>query len=148
MLLSPVLSSCNPDPQNKTGSAAVHLAEEREALMALERKWSELYGQGDVEGIAELLAEESVLLVPGEPPAVGRDSVLALTRELLADEAADGVSVSWEPDTAFISSSGDMAYDYGRSTTTLADGSIIEGSYLVVWTKEDGEWKVAADIFN
>ena len=116
--------------------------------MALERKWSELYGQGDVEGIAELLAEESVLLVPGEPSAVGRDSVLALTRELLAAEAADGMSVSWEPEAAFISSSGDMAYDYGRSTTTLADGSIIEGSYLVVWTKKGGEWKVAADIFN
>lgn len=116
--------------------------------MTLERKWSDLYGQGDVEGIAELLAEESVLLVPGQPAAVGRESVLALTRKLLAAEAADGVSVSWEPDTAFVSSSGDMAYDYGRAKTTLPDGSIMEGSYLVVWIKKNGEWKVAADIFN
>lgn len=114
----------------------------------MERKWSDLYGQGDVEGIAELLAEESVLLVPGQPAAVGHESVLALTRKLLAAEAADGVSVSWEPDTAFVSSSGDMAYDYGRAKTTLPDGSIMEGSYLVVWIKKNGEWKVAADIFN
>ena len=116
--------------------------------MALERKWSDLYGQRNVDGIAELLAEKSVLLVPGQPPAVGRDSVLALTRDLIAGEAADGVSVSWEPEAVFVSSSGDMAYDYGRSMTKLADGTVIEGSYLVVWTKEEGGWKVAADIFN
>jgi len=116
--------------------------------MTLEQEWSDMYGEGDVEGIAELLASESVLLVPGEPPAVGRDSVLALTRELLAAEAADGVSVSWKSEAAFISSSGDIAYDYGRATTELADGTVIMGSYLVVWTKENGEWKVTADIFN
>jgi len=143
-----VLGACNSEPQVGSESAEVNYAAEREKLMALEREWSGMYGRGDVDGIAELLAEESVLLVPGESPAVGRDSVLSLTRELLAAEAADGMSVSWEPDAAFISSSGDMAYDYGRSKTTLADGSVVEGSYLVVWTKENGEWKVAADIFN
>jgi hypothetical protein len=41
-----------------------------------------------------------------------------------------------------------MAYDYGRATTVLADGSVIMGSYLVVWIKENNEWIVAADIFN
>lgn len=58
------------------------------------------------------------------------------------------VLVSWKSEAAFVSSSGDMAYDYGRATTELADGTVIMGSYLVVWTKENGEWKVAADIFN
>jgi len=123
-------------------------AAEREALMALEREWSDMYGRGDVDGIAALLADESVLLAPGRPPAVGRDSVVATTRALLAAEAADGVSVSWEPVDAVVSPSGDMAYDWGRATTTLADGSVVEGGYLVVWTREDGEWRVAADLFN
>jgi len=123
-------------------------AAERETLMALERKWSDMYGRGDVEGIAALLAEDSVLLTPGQSPVVGRENVIEATRALLAADAADGLSVSWEPQAAVISSSGDMAYDYGRATTTLADGTVVEGSYLVVWTREDGEWKVAADIFN
>jgi len=116
--------------------------------MALERKWSDMYGQGDVDGIAELLAEDSVLLAPGQTPAVGRDNVIEATRALLAADAADGLSVSWEPQAAFISSSGDMAYDYGRATTTLADRTVVEGSDLVVWKKENGEWKAVADIFN
>lgn len=146
VLLAAALGACNTDTQLDTSSA--ELAAERDTLMALERKWSDMYGQGDVDGIANLLAEDSVLLAPGRSPAVGRDSVIEATRALLAADAADGLTVSWEPQAAFISSSGDMAYDYGRATTTLADGTVVEGSYLVVWTKEDGEWKAAADIFN
>jgi len=142
VLLVVALSACDTDARTGTASA------ERETLMALERKWSDMYGRGDVDGIAELLAEDSVLLAPGQTPAVGRDNVIEATRALLAADAADGLSVSWEPQAAFISSSGDMAYDYGRATTTMADGTVVEGSYLVVWTKENGEWKAAADIFN
>jgi len=148
LLLAVALGACNTDAQTDTGSAGLDPPAERETLMTLERKWSDMYGQGDVDGIAELLAEDSVLLAPGRSPAVGRDSVIEATRALLAADAADGLSVSWEPQAAFISSSGDMAYDYGRATTTMADGTVVEGSYLVVWTREDGEWKAAADIFN
>ena len=148
VILAITLSACNSGPQSDAESAAVDSAAERETLMALEREWSGMYGEGNVDGIAGLLANESVLLAPGLSPVVGRDSVVAATRALMAAEVTDGMSVSWEPQAVFVSSSGDMAYDYGRARTTLADGSVVEGSYLVVWTKEDGEWKVAADIFN
>ena len=147
-ILAMLLSACNTDPQIDAESVAADLAAERQTLMALERKWSDMYGQGDVDGIAALLAKESILLAPGHSPAVGRDDVVALTRALMDAEAADGMSVSWEPQDVFVSSSGDMAFDYGRARSTLADGSVIEGSYLVVWIKEDGEWKATADIFN
>jgi len=148
VLLAAALGACNTDAQTDTRSAGFEPAAERDTLMALERKWSDMYGQGDVDGISELLARDSVLLAPGQSPAVGRDSVIEATRALLAADAADGLSVSWEPQAAFISSSGDMAYDYGRATTTLADGTVVDGSYLVVWKKENGEWKAVADIFN
>jgi len=148
ILLTIVLGACNAGLQTDTESNDVDLAAERETLMALQREWSDMYGRGDVEGIDALLAEESVLLAPGHLPAVGRDRVVTLTRALLAAEAADEVSVSWEPQAAFVSPSGDMAWDYGLATTILADGTVVTGSYLVVWTKENGEWKVAADIFT
>ena len=148
LLLALILAACQSGPPTTVDPITVDPAAARDTLMDLEREWSALYGQGDADGIAALLADESVLLAPGRPPAVGRDSVTAATRALLAAEAADGVSVSWEPVDAVVSPSGDMAYDWGRATTTLADGSVVEGSYLVVWTREDGEWKVAADLFN
>ena len=146
--LAMLLSACNTDPQIDVESVAIDTAAERQTLMALEQKWSDMYGQGDVDGIAALLSKDSILLAPGHSPAVGRDDVVALTRTLMDTEAADGVSVSWQSQNAVISSSGDMAFDFGRARSALADGSVIEGSYLVVWINEDGEWKAAADIFN
>lgn len=56
--------------------------------------------------------------------------------------------VSWKSDFVYVSPAGDMAYDYGTATTRRADGSSIQGHYLVLWVKESGEWKVAADMFN
>jgi ketosteroid isomerase-like protein len=41
-----------------------------------------------------------------------------------------------------------MAYDYGTASMTFPDGAVQSMKYLVVWVREDGEWKVAADMFN
>lgn len=148
VLLAMTLVGCNAKSPSAQGLSASELAAQREVLMALERQWSEMYGRGDVQGITALLTEDSLLLAPGKDPAVGRDKVVVMTRELMAAEAADGMSVAWKPVDATVSSCGDMAWDYGQAKTRLADGTLVEGAYLVVWTRQDGQWKVAADIFN
>ncbi|MEH6516719.1 MAG: DUF4440 domain-containing protein [Halioglobus sp.] len=113
-------------------------------IEALEAKWSGLFGARDLDGIMALMARNSVLIMPGSAPIVGTDAIRRATKAML--ESSD--SVSWRSEFAFIAPSGDMAYDYGRALTKSADGPVIEGYYLVVWVKENGEWKVAADIFN
>ena len=135
-------------PSPHPGHPAATSEAEREKILSLERAWSAMYGGGDVDGIADLLADDTVLLAAGSPPVIGRDAVVAATRAMISEAEAGNVMVAWEPEDAFLSASGDMAWDYGRATTTLADGSVIEGSYLVVWRKERGVWKVVADIFN
>ena len=82
--------------------------------------------------------------VPGSTPIVGADNVIRATRDMMASDD----EVSWSSDHAYVAPSGDMAFDYGTATTRLADGSVVEGHYLVVWVREDGRWKVAADMFN
>ena len=117
---------------------------EEAKIKSLEEKWSNLYGRSDLDGIMSLMMENSVLIMPGVAPIVGLDDIRNATQTML--ESDD--KVSWESNFASISSSGDMAYDYGTATTILADGNEIKGYYLVVWVKENGEWKVAADMFN
>jgi len=113
-------------------------------IEALEAKWSGLYGARDLEGIMALMARNSVLIMPGSSPIVGTEGIRHATETMLASSD----SVSWKSEFAYIAPSGEMAYDYGRALTKSADGAVIEGYYLVVWVKEDGEWKVAADMFN
>ncbi|MEP4484983.1 MAG: nuclear transport factor 2 family protein [Halioglobus sp.] len=113
-------------------------------IVALESKWSNMFAAKDLDGVMGLMAENSVLIIPGSPPIVGLEGIRAATKAMLASDD----SVSWKSDFAFIAPSGDMAYDYGTAMTKSADGSIVEGHYLVVWVKESDGWKVAADMFN
>lgn len=113
-------------------------------IVELESKWSGMFGERDLDGIMSLMAQDSVLIMPGVEPIVGIEDIRQATRTML--ESDD--QVTWVSDFAYVSSSGDMAYDYGTATTTLSDGSSVEGYYLVVWVKENGTWKVAADMFN
>jgi ketosteroid isomerase-like protein len=113
-------------------------------IKILEAKWSDLFGARDLEGIMALMARNSVLIMPGSAPIVGSEGIRRATEAMLESNDA----VSWQSEFAFIAPSGDMAYDYGRALTKSADGTSIEGYYLVVWFKENGEWKVAADMFN
>ncbi|MEP6390310.1 MAG: SgcJ/EcaC family oxidoreductase [Halioglobus sp.] len=120
------------------------LASNSDEITALESKWSDMFAAKDLEGVMALMAENSVLIVPGSPPIVGLEGIRRATKAMLKTDD----TVSWASDFAFIAPSGDMAYDYGTATTKSSDGSIVEGHYLVVWVKESGGWKVAADMFN
>ena len=135
-----VTASCGGGP----GSAPVDLEAEAKEIMRLESEWSAMFGAKDLDDITALLAQNSALIMPGSPPVVGVENVRQATRTMLESDDL----VSWKSDFAAVAPSGDMAYDYGTATTMLADGSVVEGYYLVVWVKEDGAWKVAADMFN
>lgn len=139
-VLAVASSSCD----TSSDSATVDVAAEAERIQSLESEWSAMYGANDLEGIMRLIAQDSLLLMPGSEPVVGVENIRRATERMLES----GDKVSWKSNFASVAQSGDMAYDYGTAKTTLADGSVVEGFYLVVWVKEDGRWKVAADMFN
>lgn len=140
MLLLTAFAACNSSSKYE----AIDTAAEVVAITQLETEWSEMFGARDLDGVAALMAQNTVLIMPGSEPIVGVDKVRAATEEMLK---ADG-EVSWASDFAFVAPSGDMAYDYGTATTKLADASIVKGKYLVVWVKEHDQWKIAAEMFN
>jgi len=151
MLLLTAFAACNSSSKYE----AIDTAAEVVAITQLETEWSEMFGARDLDGVAALMAQNTVLIMPGSEPIVGVDDVRAATEEMLKADGevteemlkADG-EVSWASDFAFVAPSGDMAYDYGTATTKLADASIVKGKYLVVWVKEHDQWKIAAEMFN
>lgn len=127
------------------GDAGTAAAEAERAIMELERAWSRAFGEKDTVWIADRLAEGGRIMPPNAEPLVGRDAVAAWWGEMARTE---GLELSWEPVEAHVSSSADMAYDVGTYDLTLPDGTADEGKYLVVWVMEDGEWRIAADMFS
>lgn len=134
------IGACSSQSSPPDGDAASDEA----AIAQLETDWSDMFGARDLNGITALLARNTVLIMPGSEPIVGAANVRVATDAMLSSDD----TVSWASDFAFVAPSGDMAYDYGTATTKRADGSMVQGRYLVVWVKEDGQWKVAADMFN
>ena len=126
------------------GAGLAEVSDEAERVAELEARWSDSFSAGDLEAVMALMAEGSVLIMPGTSPVVGIDAIREATAEMLASDEV----VTWRSDFARVAPGGDMAYDYGTATTRRADGSVVTGNYLVVWVREGGEWKVAADMFN
>jgi ketosteroid isomerase-like protein len=118
---------------HETSSAADENETQVNRIIDLEAGWSAMFGKGDLDGIMALMAKNSVLIMPGAPPIVGSEDIRRVTKDML--ESQD--QVSWKSDFAYVSSSGDLAYDYGTATTEPADGSNVQGHYLVVWVKEN-----------
>lgn len=140
-----IAAACAP-PAEETPPAepAVDVAAEAAAIMQLERDWSAMFGAGDVDAIMNLHAADAVQFPDGMEAVVGQE---ALRASWEAFAAMEDLNISWEPTAAFVSPDGNMAYDYGTSLMETPDGAV-PGKYLVVWVKVDGEWKVAADMFN
>ena len=59
-------------------------------------------------------------------------------------------SFTWEPIFADVAADGSLGFTYGDwNTTNLSTDSVTSmGRYLTVWKKQDGVWKVTADIGN
>lgn len=141
MLLFAVLpiAACAPsEPPVDTQSEA-------QVVMALEREWASRFQQGDIDWIVDRHASLGRIMPPGSQAAVGRQAV----REVWTGfHEAEGLSLDFGPDEAHVAEAGDMAYVLGSYELTLPGGGEDRGKYLVVWVKEDGEWRIAADMFN
>jgi ketosteroid isomerase-like protein len=114
----------------------------READAALARA---LAG-GDRGAFAALLAEDTCFSDGGRP-LVGRAAVVAAWDELFAK---DGPRLTWEPELAELSTSGDLGYtagSYRLEATDAAGAPVVRtGRYVTVWRREaDGAYRALAD---
>jgi hypothetical protein len=57
------------------------------------------------------------------------------------------ITIAWVPDTGGVSADGTMGWTEGHFTRT-GPGVNATGHYVTVWVKENGTWKVRADLGN
>ena len=72
------------------------------------------------------------------PPKLGRSAKAPLPKK---DEAV----LNWEPTAGAVSGDGRLGWTDGTWKLAAKD-SLRTGHYLTVWVKEDGQWKVQADM--
>ena len=105
--------------------------------------------QGSAQGFTPVLAEDALLLLPGQYALQGR---AAITAALVARplETATG-TLWWEPLRWDVSADGQLGYSTGRvwRDTRRPDGSVwrYHGAYVSTWKRGvDGSWQLAASV--
>lgn len=95
-----------------------------------------------------MYAADGAMMAPGAPIAQGQPALEKAWGGLMQ---MPGFALTFKADKIEVASGGDMALDRGTYLLTLGGpkGETKEvGKYVVVWRNVDGQWKVAADIFN
>ena len=129
ILVLVLLLACNNKNQEK--EKPVNLTEEKLALMKA--------------AFMEYIDSNGVMLRPGYTPLVGAGAI-----DYLLQSNDTGFTLSWKPQTAFVSASADMGYTYGIfALAPSKSDSITFGTYVSIWKKQkDGKWKFVLDSGN
>jgi uncharacterized protein (TIGR02246 family) len=136
--------------QGSETDPAVDATAVREAIMAKDKIFADAMVAGDAETITHLYAADAVILAPNEPRGEGADAIRSSWSAAL--EGGPMSTSTLDSDLITVSAAGDYAYAVGSYTSsgTAPDGSAWsdQGKYLTVWKNVDGDWKIAADIWN
>ena len=128
--------------QKMTTVEAVDQASERKALLVRDVNYSAAgVNEGLVKAFLAFASPQVRLYRSGSLPFVGRDaSAAALTK-------AKG-KFTWQPIGGDVSRAGDLGYTHGTYEVNDASKVVEHGSYVRIWKKEDGVWRIVMDVIN
>jgi uncharacterized protein (TIGR02246 family) len=124
------------------------LKAEEQRIRDLDVEWVAAVAAKDAAASAAFYAADGRIMPPGAPAAEGPAAVGAVWSGFFQ---LKDFALTFEPTLIAVAQNGDMAYDIGTYALTFTgdQGPVQDrGKYVVVWKNVDGDWKVAADIFN
>src|SRR6187551_238657 len=110
VLFASIILSCNHEK--------VDTKAEGEKVMQLSKDWSKAASTGDVTKTISYWADDAILMSGGQPTLNGKEAIKKMVEESFK---IPGFKISWDPQTAVVSESGDMAYLIENSQITLSD---------------------------
>ena len=119
-----------------------------QAIRRTNERWLALVRDHDAAAVSKLYASDGAMMAPGAPIVQGQPALEKAWGGLMQ---MPGFGLTFKADKIAVASGGDMALDQGTYLLSLTgpNGPTKDvGKYVVVWRNIDGQWKVAADIFN
>ena len=126
-------------------------ADAQTTLLKADADWAAAATLGkDMERIVSYWAEDAVVFAPGENPVMGKG---AARKHMTGRFKTPWFSLTWKPERAVVSASGDIGYTSGTSEMAAADanGKVVmsQGRYLATWKKVgDGPWLCTTHVWN
>ena len=129
------------DEETWDGKKKLDVAAARAELLKLEAEFSNASALNARTAFELLFAPDGRLLRQNVEPAVGWSAANRLMPEA-------GRALTWQAATADVSASGDLGYSYGTFELNTRGVTLQHGSYVRVWKKLNGKWKVVVDVMS
>lgn len=131
-----------------TPAAAVDASADEAKLRADAPVWFDHYNRGDADGVANLYADDAVLMAPGAPAAVGKEAIRSFIATDIPRTKAAALALNGG-DITGVGVSGDLGWLTGTFTVTDSAGTTVDsGKYLSLFRRINSEWKLIRDIWN
>lgn len=110
--------------------------------------WFEHYANAEADSLANLYAEDALLMPPGAPAITGRAGIKTFLGDDAARSRAAGISLKSGSVTG-AGVNGDTGWISGTYTVVDSSGATIDsGSYLSIHRRTNGAWLYIRDIWN
>lgn len=109
--------------------------------------WREILTEGDGNKAADFYADGAILMIPGEDPVQGRDSIRAWLRRAAPDIVDIRVALSdfvASDNLAF--ATGPMIYTF-RETGSVAQRTI-SGQHVTILVRENRRWRIRSQVLR
>ncbi len=108
------------------------------------KAFMEAFKKGDAHALAMLYTSDAKIFPPNSDVIESREAIQGYWETGLKMGLNDGLL-----ETVSAESYGNVAIEEGRYKLYVGEGQLADhGKYLVIWKKEDGQWKLYKDIFN
>lgn len=134
--------SCDtPKSDNK---ATFDLTKAKMEIEKANRTFMENLRKGDSVSLSKGYTQNAKFMIPNSPAVAGRPGIQSVFASFINSGATNIDLKSTE-----VWGNEDLITEEGTYTLATADGAQLDkGKYMVLWKKEDGNWKLFRDIFN
>ena len=147
-----VTAACNPASSGSAAASSTptNVADQGAVVMQASRDWSKAAAGGDMEKILSYWSDDAIVMQADQPAYVGKQAIRGMVESSMK---IPKFSISWEPERAWVSPSGDVAYLIEHNRVSFADASgktqTQFGKGVTIWKKDAaGDWKCVVDTFN
>jgi uncharacterized protein (TIGR02246 family) len=117
---------------------------EGEKLMQTSREWSQVAASRNADSILSYWTDDAIVISAGEADLKGKNGIRKMVEGSFKNP---GFKISWEPNSAEISKSGDLGYLLETTKMTMTDSlgkpSFQNFNVVTIWKKQaDGSWNV------
>jgi uncharacterized protein (TIGR02246 family) len=124
--------------------AAAQAEDVRAAIEAGNARFIAAFSRGDATAIAALYTSGAVVFPPQADMVRGRDAIERFWKGAM-DAGIKGVTLL----TVEVEAHGDTAHEVGTYGLVGEGGRALDtGKYVVIWMREQGQWKLHRDIWN